>query len=315
MLDILLPQITDDVEVIISDNGSTDNTDEIIQNYRNLYPFIKYTRSEVNEGADSNFLKCMLNAKGKFVMLISDDDIVMENAVKRIVDYLTMHPDISMAYLDSVAFKDYYKGPEYCHRYKEYSQKIDRDKDTTDKKEFLRYSQRLFGFTSCHIWSTERIHNITNPERFKGTYFMQAYISILCSNNPNDKLGLIAGPCIAVGEYGSLGNYNLAKVEGEYYQKMVEFASENDYPKKQMRKYYAWKIVFLGRMYIIRERAIAVSMTRCKDLFKVTYQFPRAWIGLYPFFFIPGSLCKWIVCVIRKKQGRDFTSYVNRPTD
>ena len=314
MLDILLPQVTEEIEVIVSDNCSTDGTRDIISNYRKEYPFINFRENEENKGADLNFLKCMLEARGKFVMLVSDDDILVEGALETIVEFLTGHPGISMAYMDSVAFKDNYTGVGQCHRYKRFSTRIEQSKEVSDKSEFLKYAQRLFGFTSCHIWSTERIREIPDPGRFVGTFFMQAYISILCSNRTDDRLGLIAGPCIAVGEYGSLGNYNLARVEGAFYHRMIEFAIENGYPGEQLEKYYIWKIIYLGRIYLIKERAIGIHQTKCRDLFSVTYRYPGAWIKLYPFFLLPPFICRSIIYVTRKIQGRNFTSYVNRPT-
>ena len=81
MLDILLPQINEKIEVIISDNCSTDNTVQIISTYIKKYPFIRYIRNERNLGADSNFLQCMRLAKGKYTLLISDDDIIIEDSV------------------------------------------------------------------------------------------------------------------------------------------------------------------------------------------------------------------------------------------
>lgn len=163
MLDILLPQFRDDIEIIICDNCSTDRTPEIIEEYKKNYPFIKTYYNEKNEGADSNFLKCMLKASGRFVMLISDDDIIIEGAVEKIVDFLYMNPNISMAYLESVAFKDKYTGIDDCHEYK-FLKSVQKSFTTSDKAVFFDYCKRLFGFTSSYVWSTDRIHRITEPK-------------------------------------------------------------------------------------------------------------------------------------------------------
>lgn len=314
MLDILLPQVDEQVEVLISDNCSTDETPQIIAQYIEKYPTIRYIRMEKNFGADKNFLQCMLKAQGQFVMLISDDDIITEGAVEKIVAFLKENPDISLAYLESVAFKDHYKNIEECHGYK-YLTEVEKSFCTTDKEEFLKYCQRLFGFTSSFVWSTDRVRQIDNPQQYFGTYFLQAYICICCSNRADDQLGVIHGPCIAVGEYGVIGNYDVAQVEGIYNHKMVDFAVANGYPRRPLEKFYLWKICFLCRNSIIKERAAGVKKTSLKNIWLATWRYPKAWIVLYPFLLVPPPLCKLVLSIVRKKQGRNFLSYVNRPTD
>lgn len=313
MLEILLPQIDERVELLVVDNKSTDNTAQIIEEFKEKYSFIEYHCNEKNLGADGNFLKCMQMAKGKFVMLISDDDIIVEGAVDKILLFLEENPDVSLGYLESVAFKDKYKGLDKCHGYK-FLTELNESSVTSDKKLFLKACLRLFGFTSSYVWSTDRIREIDNPEQYFNTFFLQAYICILCSNSPADKLGLIHGPCIAVGEYGIIGNYDTAQVEGIYYHKMIEFAVQNGYPKSVLEKFYLWKIIFLCRNNIIRERAAGVKKMSLKNIWLATWKYPKAWLFLYPVLLIPPFACSILLKLVRKKQGRKFISYVNRPT-
>ena len=87
LLDRLLPQITDDVELIISDNASTDDTENIIKSYNNS-GIISYHRNDRNIGPDANFFQCMQFARGHFILLLSDDDILIENKLIHIVEFL-----------------------------------------------------------------------------------------------------------------------------------------------------------------------------------------------------------------------------------
>lgn len=316
MLDILLPQVDERVEVLVSDNCSTDETPQIIAEYREKYPFIRYVRNEKNLGADGNFLQCAMLASGKFVMLISDDDIIIENALLNILTFLESNPDICLAYMDTVAFTDHYIGLEHTHGYKPYLPPLPQDILTTNKKEFLHYCLRLWGFTSCYIWKSSLIRQIENPKQYFNTYFLQAYLSILCVTNPKAVLGCIKGPCIAIGEYGVLGNYDVAIVEGINYHRMINFAVEKaGFDRKQLEKYYIWKICYLGRIVVIKQRAVNAKTTKVSNLIRCTWKYPYAWIALYPFLMIPAPVCRFILKTVRKIQGRDFTSYVNRPTE
>ncbi len=247
-------------------------------------------------------------------MLISDDDIIIEGAVKRIIHFLRAHPDVSLAYLDAVAFRDQYTGVENCHGYK-YLSPVEADKVTTDKDEFLHYCRRLFGFTSVYIWATDRVHAIENPEQYFETYFLQCYITVLCSNRGNDQLGLIHGPCVAVGEYSIVGNYDLAQVEGVYYKKMMEFAIQNGYPRKPLEEFFMWKICYLGFYTVLKEKSLGIHNTSIRTLFDLTKKSPYAWTHLYPAFLVPGFISRWAITVRHKLHKRNVETRVNRPTE
>lgn len=314
MLDILLPQVTDEVEVIISDNCSTDETPEIVRAYQADYPFIRYVRNERNLQADGNFLQCTRIAQGRFVMLISDDDIITEGAIARILNFLRKNPNVSLAFLESASFRDKYIDIAHCEPTRNVKKPVT-DIVTTDKAVFLDYSITLFGFTSSYVWSRERLSQIENPEQYFGTYFLQAYLCIKCSDQPDDVLGVIHGLNIGIGSYGIIGNYDTAEVEGLFWHKMMEDAVASGYPRKKMEEFYLWKIIFLCRNSIVRERAVGVKKTHVKNVLKATWKYPKAWIQLYPFLLAPPFLCKIALAIVRKKQGRTFSTYVNRPTE
>lgn len=59
------------VEVIISDNASTDNTQEVGKKYSNTYSNISYFRNDINV-KDENFYLVIQHSKGKYVRLFND---------------------------------------------------------------------------------------------------------------------------------------------------------------------------------------------------------------------------------------------------
>lgn len=315
MLNILLPQVDKRVEVIVSDNFSTDSTIEIIREYIEQYPFIQYVRNDKNIGADGNFLQCMRMATGKFTMLLSDDDILVENGLSKILSFLEKNQDISLAYLYTISFKDKYHNINECDIFKEWSRKPNEDIITTDKKKFISYVGRQWGFTSSFLWNTDRFKLIQSPEDFYGTFWLQSYIHILCSDKADDKLGIIAGPCIAAGGYGIIPNFDAYEVEVISFKKMLDFASQKaKYDSKQFTKLWLWKVCYLLKRSIIKEKAVGKSMTSIAKVFDRLKFYPYAWIHLFPYLLFPSWLCKIILKIVRFKQNRNFISYVNRPT-
>lgn len=308
MLEILLPQIDNRVQVIVSDNASTDNTSDIIKEYQKQYP-IKYIRNEKNIGPDANFLQCMRKAEGEFTYLLSDDDVLVEGALTRILDYLEKHRDVAFVYLDSVGFSERYEGIEHCHCYPECVMPVEENICTTDRKKFMSYAMRMWGFMASYLWKTSKFWEIENPEQYYGTYWLQSYIHAGCMKNWSDKLGVIKGPCLAAGEYGGVNNFCCGLVDGVYYKKMLNYTIEvGGCDRNQLERFYQWRICMLGRNAVIHERECGIHKTSIRRLFFCVYKYPYAWIHLIPFFFVP----KWMILRRREKQKREIVYKVKR---
>ena len=73
-LDSLLAQTFTDFELIISDNASTDDTEEICQNYASKDSRIRYIRQSKNLGASCNFEFVLDEAVGEYFMWAAHDD-------------------------------------------------------------------------------------------------------------------------------------------------------------------------------------------------------------------------------------------------
>ncbi|MCU4156569.1 glycosyltransferase family 2 protein [Carboxylicivirga sp. A043] len=71
----VLRQKTDfDFEFIIGDDGSIDGTSDIIAQYAQKYPMIRYFQHEKNKGLIGNYSFCYRAAKGKYIATLDGDD-------------------------------------------------------------------------------------------------------------------------------------------------------------------------------------------------------------------------------------------------
>lgn len=89
-LEALLPQFAGrrDVELLISDNASPDSTPALIQSFRERGFDLIHQRNLTNIGADANFLQCYEMARGEYVWVVGDDDIVVPGAIGQILKTL-----------------------------------------------------------------------------------------------------------------------------------------------------------------------------------------------------------------------------------
>jgi glycosyltransferase involved in cell wall biosynthesis len=104
----LLPQVSklaQYIEVIISDNGSTDHTRDVINKWMNTHGEIDFKVNYQNEntGFYGNFRKCKELACGVFVWILSDDDFVQNGVIDKIIQVLKAKTgEIGIVYLDSL---------------------------------------------------------------------------------------------------------------------------------------------------------------------------------------------------------------------
>ena len=94
-----LAQDYENFEIIISDNSSTDNTDDIVNKYISD-PKIKYFKNEVNIGMIPNFkIATEERARGEFIVYLSSDDYFVNNRfISQSVDIITKYKEIFLVF-------------------------------------------------------------------------------------------------------------------------------------------------------------------------------------------------------------------------
>tara|TARA_B100000965_G_scaffold406201_1_gene443904 strand:- start:2341 stop:3366 length:1026 start_codon:yes stop_codon:yes gene_type:complete len=89
----------DEVELVVSDNASEDNTQEVLAAFAD-HSQLQTHRNAENLGPNGNFLKVTELAKGQYTWLLGNDDLVRDGAVSRILTELKQEPDIEYVYMN-----------------------------------------------------------------------------------------------------------------------------------------------------------------------------------------------------------------------
>lgn len=101
-LDALLAQTYTDFELVISDNGSTDQTQAICERYAAKDTRIRYYRSPVNQGAAWNYNRVFALARGKYFRWTSHDDLCAPTHLERCVAVLEARLEVVLCYPKSI---------------------------------------------------------------------------------------------------------------------------------------------------------------------------------------------------------------------
>ena len=87
-------------EVCISDNFSSDNTEEVVRSFQNKIP-INYYKNTSNIGRNNNYLNVVNIANGDFIWLIGDDDLLLSNAIFELDKVISYNEDVDFFYINS----------------------------------------------------------------------------------------------------------------------------------------------------------------------------------------------------------------------
>lgn len=92
-IESILTQTFHDFELIISDNASSDSTEEICRRYVAADPRVSYVRQPQNIGAENNFLFVMESASAPFFMWAAADDVRCPEYVEKNYEFLVIRED------------------------------------------------------------------------------------------------------------------------------------------------------------------------------------------------------------------------------
>lgn len=97
-LTALRDQDLEEIQVVVSDNGSTDETPEIAQHFADTDRRFTYVRSESNRGLPWNFNRTLELARAPLFMWNAADDVSTRQHLVRCRDALLAHPEASIAF-------------------------------------------------------------------------------------------------------------------------------------------------------------------------------------------------------------------------
>lgn len=93
-LESIIAQAGGDVEIVVGDGASTDNTAEIVKRYQLKFPRLTYKNFGYKGGVDVDIAKTVELAKGDYCWLMSSDDVLVLGAVQLMLDEIESGCDV-----------------------------------------------------------------------------------------------------------------------------------------------------------------------------------------------------------------------------
>lgn len=118
----VLSQTYGNIEILVVDDGSTDNTKDKLNPYINSHD-IEYIY-QANKGLSGARNTGVMSASGEYIAFLDADDLFKSDKIEKQLKYLMGHPDCDYCYCDVYLFRDGQPNKLFRYDYKYYSGNI-----------------------------------------------------------------------------------------------------------------------------------------------------------------------------------------------
>jgi abequosyltransferase len=173
MLESVVAQITSGVEVVISDDGSTDETQEVIESFRARIPCLVAQRVDPPLRYDRNLLHVVSLARGNYCWLFGDDDRLEPGGLAAVLEALKTEPELTGLTTDRISYDSALEKKIPVRALKQQQSALFQNANEA----FVLLLDRL-GFLSCQIVNRTLWNEVVRQENLERyfTGYVQLYI-------------------------------------------------------------------------------------------------------------------------------------------
>jgi len=300
----------DEIEIVISDNASHDDTFEIVKSFQKVAraPII-YHRNEENLGFDRNILKVVEKASGRYGWLLGDDDRLAPGAIKTVLKEISRHPEIDLFLGNRMDFN-----LTFSHRFRFVAVLKNDAEEIFDfrKITILSYLKKvrkltgIFSYISNLVFKREKWLQVVPPEKFIGTGYVNVYMFMALLWEKDRGILKYLPDKIVQTRWGndrgleSKSHFERVKMDVESFHTIAEYILKEP---KLVRKVDNLVLKNDGFSWTVRAR-IACGIDFYRKVFpyllKRYWSFPLFWGKVFPLVFLPVSLVKIMRWTYRK---------------
>lgn len=178
-LDSVKKQTYTNIEVIISDDQSRDNTIYICEEFKNEVAFPVYIYKHVPQGIGANWNNTLRKANGKYIKFLFQDDILTSDCIEKMVNILEINTKIKF-----VACKRNF---------------ID-SSENLDRESIAQWIKKFNDLQSQFSFDTSKEYNVITKDLFRKDYFLTI---------PNNKIGEPSAVMFETSILDKIGYFNM----------------------------------------------------------------------------------------------------------
>jgi glycosyltransferase involved in cell wall biosynthesis len=235
-LNAIISQVSNDFEIILSDDASTDNTLEIVKKIQSNFNSIKLFHNKENLGMDGNFHQTTQLARGRYIWFCGQDDILCDGVLQQVLRMIKNNKDIGIINLN---FSQYDHDMINClmesfFEIRTFDQNLVKENKelyfNTPEEYYKIFTQPPSFLPSVvmlrEYWTTSDV------KQFYGTYFIQ--VGVLLLNMHKNRIGVFTVPlirgCIPDDQWQQDGNKLFLIMTGDLAAKKIAFDINQNLP-------------------------------------------------------------------------------------
>lgn len=222
------------VEVLVSNNGSSDDTEAIVKSYMEKFKYISYNNNISNIGLGPNVIKSMCLASGKYCLLLGDDDRLRDGSLPPLIAYLEKNEGMGLLIDTSLSKKAKVETPV-----------------TISLTNLLERYYYYMGNAGVFVVLSEYMRQNHENRRFGGLSFswpQVQYMILSCFNNPQKSIHVGNFFIHGENEHSNITLYNSFYVWKVAFYELVEDIENirgllNEETVKAARRYFSQNII------------------------------------------------------------------------
>lgn len=290
------------VEICVSDNASTDDTQLIVSQIAKKSPLpIVYSRNETNIGADRNYLKVISLAHGRYCWFLGSDDIIEPGGISQVLGILEREKNLS-----GISVKRNAYSLDLNHRISDGSMPS-QSHLYQDSETAFRALVFYFGYISAQIVNRDLWNEVVG--KFPVQDYLNAYVHIYVIGQmlrKNSRWMYWATPLVG----WRSGNDSFLSDLGRYRRLELDVAGYQDVVLGVFGEgpMYHYVMALVGSSHIFYHLATARSENVSAGFFfkaftlcvKNYWRYPAFWFKTFPLFLMPSSVYKLIRPLYRR---------------
>ena len=311
-LESIVSQLTDDVEIIVLDGASTDNTSDIVGQFQKKYPNFVYCRLEKKGGIDYDMAKTVELAHGEYCWLFSADDVMKAGAIEKVLNQIKSGHDLFLCkHMNCSLHMKILNEHPVLRTNKEVEFNLT---DSLDRRQYFQLAQTteaFFSFAGGIIIKKSKWDSVPINEAFVGSCW--AHVARIFDVLPNGlSLKYIPEPLLdrrgdndSFSDKGIVNRYRIG-IEGYHKIGDVFFGHESFeayHIRRVVRNEFTLKTFLRAKLYCLKNPS-REDRTLLNVLFRKVYQdTPLRFIIIY---LIYQSVPQWLLSIMKRMRYKSY---------
>jgi abequosyltransferase len=301
-----------EVEIVISDNASPVDPTSMLLAFQEKHgrPLILH-RNLSNGGIDGNIHRVAEMATGRYVLFMSDDDILLPGTLRKLQQMVQNESGLLFCFVNAFPFSGSYvagmDAPAII--------KIDDQISTTSNDEFIEAIWIWATFLSSFFVERTAWISVKNREQYIGTDIYLTHVLYRLLSDGRDRLKVVTAERLVAARMEYTGSFRIFHAFGLHFMKLLcEDAPRLGFSKKALRavKLRTIKEGLPPMIMMVRcgLKPRRLSLGELGILFKYTWMEPLTFIYLLPLVVLPARFLLWLRAIKHEAKRRPAESTV-----